>query len=88
MKANGMDIKKAVEALVRPPSAPPPAPEPPKPVEPKGRTLGSIHVALEAQRIYNPSIPSVPKPALAPSKPEDQGTAPGLGPAAGWGKPS
>lgn len=71
-------IKAELEQILRPPS--------PEPVAPKTtkRTLGNIHVALEAQRIYNPSMPSIPKPQPAPSKPEEQGVAPKMGMDSGW----
>lgn len=58
----------------------------PKPPEPFKRTLGSIQLALQAQKIYDPSIPSVPKP-MTPTKPEEHGTAAKLGTEGRWGKP-
>jgi hypothetical protein len=74
-------IKTELEQILKPPA--------PEPVVPKTtkRTLGNIHVALEAQRIYNPAMPLIPKPTPAPSKPEDQGVAPKLGTDGRWGTP-
>jgi hypothetical protein len=63
--------------------------EPPKPEKmtgpkaPKRRTLGDVYTALEAQRIYNPGMPSIPKPA--PANLMDQGVAPNLGTEGAWG---
>jgi hypothetical protein len=92
MKANG--IKQAVEGLLKPPEPPKPVevkvPEAPKPPEAIGkgkRTLGSIYVALEAQRVYNGAIPSTPTPEAPPANLQGQGTAPNLGTTGAWGKP-
>lgn len=77
------DIRKAVEGFL---SKGQPVPiKPPEPqVDTKKRTLGSVYVALEAQRIYSPNMPAVPKP-MSPKKPEDLGTAPNLDTAGRWG---
>jgi hypothetical protein len=84
-----VNTKKALEGLLAAaPSAPkaPKPPEPPKAPKPKGRTLGNIYAALEAQKIYNPSMPSVPKPS--PANASAQGLAPNLGTEGAWGKPA
>jgi hypothetical protein len=76
-----MSVKEALQGILKPDAAPTPK----APVSTK-RTLGDIHVALEAQRVYNPSMPSVPKPP-AMNNPQAQGTAPKLGTEGRWGNP-
>ena len=59
---------------------------PPKaiPIE-RPRTLGDITMAMAAQKIYNPQMPSAPK---SPTKAMiNQGTGPALGMTGPWGQP-
>ena len=66
-------------------------PAPPKPVR-KKRTLGNIYTALEAQRVFNPGMPSVPTPPVplkppsaAPANLGNKGTATALDNSGPWG---
>ncbi len=58
-----------------------------KPVERKKRTLGDIYVTIEAQKIYNPNLPSVPRPIAPPANQQKQGSAANIGTEGRWGKP-
>ena len=73
-----MNIKSEMESIF---NAVKPAPPPAK----KKRTLGDIYSALEAQRIWNPGLPSVPKPA--PANQGERGTADALDTSGAWNKP-
>ncbi len=76
-----MSVKEELEHLLKPQN-----PILPAPAIPSKRTLGGIQMALEAQRIYNPSLPSVPKPTT-PTKPETLGTAANMDTEGRWGHP-
>jgi hypothetical protein len=84
-----MNVKQELEHLLTPPKPP----EPPKAPGPAKRTLGNVYIALEAQRIYNPAAPSIPKPeapvapSAAPANEQDRGTAGALGTEGRWGTP-
>lgn len=73
-----MSIREEIEHILKPE-----APIIPKPSAPFKRTLGSIQIALEAQKIYNPSLPSVPKSPGQPTP--EQGTAAKMGTEGRWG---
>jgi len=61
---------------------------PPKPLR-KKRTLGDIYTALEAQRVFNPGLPSIPKPPSAPpANLAGKGTAPNMDNSGPWGGPA
>lgn len=86
-------IRTELESLLKPATVA----EPAKQVR-KKRTLGDIYTALEAQRIYNPGMPSVPRPpaasmpqqkppTAAPANLAERGTAAALDMSGGWGKP-
>jgi hypothetical protein len=78
-------IKQAVTGLLKPEPeiVKPPASEPGKPK----RTLGDIFVALEAQKVYNPQLPSVQKPEAPPANTFGKGTAPAMDTEGAWGQP-
>lgn len=74
-----MSIKEELERILKPEIKLPPAPQKRK------RTLGDIYSALEAQRVYNPQIPSVPKPiAAAPANEQERGTVQALDTTGRW----
>ena len=59
----------------------------PKKVDPRDviRGLGEPQVVAQAQKIYNPDMPSVPK--APPANMQDVGTAPAMaGPDSGYGR--
>jgi hypothetical protein len=75
-------IKGELESILKPKPIAPPAPIR------KKRTLGDIYTTLEAQRIFNPGMPSIPKPPSAPpANQQDRGTAAALGMEEAWGQP-
>ena len=75
-------IKSELESLLKPkPVAPPVAVR-------RKRTLGDIYTALEAQRVFHPEMPSVPKPPSAsPANLSGKGTAAALDSSGAWGGP-
>ncbi len=79
-----MSVKDELEHLMKPPE--PVAPPKPAPPEKRKRTLGDIYVALEAQKIYDPNIPSVPAPA--PANTFAKGVTPALDTSGAWGGPA
>ncbi len=79
--SDAIDIKRELEHLLTPPDVL----KPPAPPQTKKRTLGDIYTALEAQRVYSPGAPSIPKPMPATSLPLEQGTASKLGTEGRWG---
>ena len=86
----GTGIKDAVRGLLTPEvpkSEPVPVKKAPPPPQEKKRTLGDIFVALEAQKVYQPNLPSVPQPQAPPANMQDQGTAPNLGTTGSWNTP-
>lgn len=50
------------------------------------RTLGDINLATEAQRLFNPDMPS-PPPKAAPANKQDLGTAAAADITGRWGQP-
>ena len=56
-------------------------------IKPK-RSLGDVFVALEAQKVFNPNIPSIPSPVPPPANTFQKGTAPALDNTGAWGKPA
>jgi len=50
------------------------------------KTIGDIGAILEAQRIYNPNIPSVPSPKAPPQAQVDMGVASKSDMSGSWGK--
>jgi hypothetical protein len=82
-----MSVKEELEHLMKTnaPAPEPIKPEISKPVAKPKRTLGNIYVALEAQRIYNPGMPSVPSPA--PANTFEKGITPALDTSGAWGQP-
>lgn len=52
------------------------------------RSVGDVYVALEAQKVYNPDMPSVQKPQAPKNPMLDTGTSHNLGLDQGWGNPS
>lgn len=75
-----MSIKDELERIMKA--------ELPKPAAParKKRTLGDIYSTLEAQRIYTPGMPSIPKPPAAPpANLQERGTAASIGTEGAWG---
>jgi hypothetical protein len=61
---------------------------PPAPMKvKKPRTIDNVFVALEAQKVYFPQIPSVPNPQPAPANTFQKGVTPALGNTGAWGAP-
>lgn len=60
----------------------PPVPIPIK----KPRTLGNVFVALEAQKIYFPQLPSIANPAPAPANTFQKGVTPAMDSTGAWGQ--
>ena len=80
-KTPKIPIRNELEHLIKP-AEPVKAPVPVK----KKRTLGDVYTALEAQRIFNPAIPSIAKPPMpAPANQQNIGTAPAMDMTGGWG---
>ena len=63
--------------------------KPPAPVKVKRqRSLGDVSIALEAQRVYNPGLPSMPSPQPAPANTFQKGTTPAMDNTGAWGGPA
>ena len=51
------------------------------------RTVGDVNVSAEAQRIFNPGMPSAPsKPKAPTAAQQDSGTSASIGTSGNWGK--
>ena len=60
--------------------------KPPEPIKIKRpRTIGNVFTAIEAQRAYNPNIPSIPSPQPAPANTFQKGVTPALDNSGPWG---
>jgi hypothetical protein len=84
-----VSIKNAIEDMLKGDEAPRPEVKPlakPSPARPK-RTVGDIYVAMEAQKVYNPQMPSVPKPQAPPANLNERGSSASLDTSGAWGKP-
>jgi len=63
--------------------------KPPAPIETKRRRgIGDVFVALQAQKVYNPNMPSIPSPQPAPSNTFQKGVTPALDNSGEWGGPA
>ena len=51
----------------------------------KTRTIGSVYVALQSQKVYDPSTPTPPQPA--PSNLQERGTVASVDSSGPWGQP-
>jgi len=49
------------------------------------RGLGDVFVALQAQKVFNPNIPSIPSPQAAPANTFQKGVTPALDNSGSWG---
>jgi len=59
---------------------------PPPPIKvKKPRTLDNVFVALEAQKVYFPDMPSVPNPVPAPANTFQKGVTPAMDSTGAWG---
>lgn len=52
------------------------------------RGLGDVFVALQAQKVYNPNMPSIPSPQPAPANTFQKGVTPALDTGGAWGSPT
>jgi hypothetical protein len=58
---------------------------PPLIKEKKPRTIGSVYVALQSQKVYDPNTPTPPQPA--PANLQERGTVASVDASGPWGKP-
>lgn len=61
-----------------------PAPIPVK----RQRGIGDVFTALQAQKVYNPNMPSIPNPQPAPANTFQKGVTPALDTGGAWGSPT
>lgn len=52
------------------------------------RGLGDVFVALQAQKVFNPNMPSIPSPQPAPANTFQKGVTPALDTGGAWGSPT
>lgn len=52
------------------------------------RTMGNVYAPAEAQRIFNPGMPSAQKPKAPPAAMVDTGSADSMDTTGRWGTPS